>query len=816
MKKIKLAGTKILESMDAEGKDWKVCLLGQGLSKNGFFYSKEVLQKALPLFEGAQARMYEVGSVLKHLPAVVQNLVKEGFPRSIIGWYSGIEYNSFKDADGNVQEGILGTLHIADNAKDMRALLKDAWTAGKKICGLSIDATANVEEAEEEGKLQKNVREILSVLGIDLVDHASAKGAFLRLVAADDDESPVFNLGEKEMKRYLLKLLEMVRGKKPETLSGVDTKNITEAQGAEIFKNAMEIDAAGTLKIVEESVKEDAASDAKAIADKKKKDEEDALAAAEKAKKDKAAGVKESEDVKSVKEGVESVKAIKEDLMKINCAAQLNATLSESKLPAPVQDNIRKQFSGRIFEASELDGVVMSTKDMLAKLSESGDVKGMGGKPSVEVTLQEMDKKQSAMDKLIDPKAVVADKVKNVGAFRGIREAYIAFTGDHSVSGRMSRLTESMQSSDFPDALGVSMTRKMAREYPLLPTTWDKISTVVPLSNFKTQETIRWGGFGRLPVVAEKGSYTDLLGPRDEKATYAPSKKGGLAYVTREMIMNDDLRFLQRLPSALSRAAAETLEYYVWNPILANSTCYDLTALGSAAHANYGTSALDPDTLTAAKLRMRKQVGQGSVLYAGTASTTGSTTTLVDATLSQFVGTTCVGKYLRIIAGTGAGTRTLIASHNTTTLTFAEIASTPDSTSVYQVSAASADDVRLGLLAKFLVCGPDLEATAKIMLQSDRAVGGNNNDVNIHKGTLDIISPLHLTDVNNWFLAADPAMIDLAEVGFIDGQQAPTLLLQDQPANGVVFTNDQIVYKVRHEYGIVIPDFRGWDVNIVA
>lgn len=820
-KKFKIFQSRFIESTDPEGKDWDVCIIEKGTSKNGFTYTKEVLEKSVPLFEGAKACLYDFQGVLKHLPEVVQKMIPGGFAKSIVGWYSDVKYSEFKNADGTLQEGVVAKFHISENAKWLRELMKDAWTHGKSLLGLSIDANATVSECEEAGVMQRIVQEILGVNSVDVVTYPSAGGEFIRLLAADEDADsqviPKIKL-EESMKKYLLKLLEMVKAKKPEAVASIDPKNITEAQSVEIYTAAMTVDAAGTLAIVEASAKEEAAADAAALSDeeKKKKEEEEAAAAAAaaaaaKESADKAAAAKATDGEKA-QEALKAATKVKEEIMQMNCNSLLASVLSNSKLPTPVQEDIKERFTGRIFEAKELETVIMKSKDMLAKLSNSGDVKNMG-KTTAEVTLMESDKKQAALDLMIDPKANVGANVKNVGAFHGIKEAYVAFTGDHSVSGRV---TESMQSSDFPEALGVSMTRKMAKEYPLLPTTWQNIASVVPLSNFKTQEIIRFGGYGRLPVVAEKGDYTDLQGPRDEKATYSPTKKGGLAFITREMIKNDDMRFLQRLPSSLARAAAETLEYYVWNPILTNATCYDGSALGTVAHANYATTALDSASLTAAKLRMRKQRGEGSVLYAGTVTGTVATTTMEDSAAHFGSAQELAGKYVRFVYGPGAGQTSLIASHTDTVLTFAEVLTAPTTATKYQVTAASAADLRLGLKAKYLICGPDLEAAANVLLQSEKIPGYANNDINVHKGTLETISPLFLSDATDWFLSADPTMIDLMEVGFIDGQQAPTLLLQDQPANGYAFTNDQIVYKVRHEYGVAVPDFRGWDVNIVA
>ena len=71
-----------------------------------------------------------------------------------------------------------------------------------------------------------------------------------------------------------------------------------------------------------------------------------------------------------------------------------------------------------------------------------------------------------------------------------------------------------------------------------------------------------------------------------------------------------------------------------------------------------------------------------------------------------------------------------------------------------------------------------------------------------------IVSP-QLSSATQWFFAADPNVIDTIEVGFVGGQVNPALFIQDQPLFGLNFTQDVISYKVRHEYGAAVIDYRG-------
>jgi len=57
---------------------------------------------------------------------------------------------------------------------------------------------------------------------------------------------------------------------------------------------------------------------------------------------------------------------------------------------------------------------------------------------------------------------------------------------------------------------------------------------------------------------------------------------------------------------------------------------------------------------------------------------------------------------------------------------------------------------------------------------------------------------------------------DMLEIGFIDGKEDPAVLVQDAPGVGMVFTRDRITYKVRHEYGGAVIDYRGFYKAVVA
>jgi hypothetical protein len=117
---------------------------------------------------------------------------------------------------------------------------------------------------------------------------------------------------------------------------------------------------------------------------------------------------------------------------------------------------------------------------------------------------------------------------------------------------------------------------------------------------------------------------------------------------------------------------------------------------------------------------------------------------------------------------------------------------------------------RIGLKPSFLVVPPELEFTALQLIKSGGLPGGNQNDINPVMGYCEVIVSPQLANTLEWYLIADPRMVDTVEVGFVGGQVNPVLLVQDQPLFGLNFTQDVISYKVRHEYGGAVVDYRGF------
>jgi hypothetical protein len=153
------------------------------------------------------------------------------------------------------------------------------------------------------------------------------------------------------------------------------------------------------------------------------------------------------EQARTQQEELASLRKIHEDegarrVQLAESQAHLTTKLTEAALPEIVDRKLRKRFTGHSFELTELEEAIVDEKDMLAELSASGAVTGMGA-PKIELGMSEYEQVQSAFDGLFE----VQEADSKVPRLSGIREAFIIATGVDiaSVGGADRPLTESLR-----------------------------------------------------------------------------------------------------------------------------------------------------------------------------------------------------------------------------------------------------------------------------------------------------------------------------------------------------------------------------------
>jgi cation transport regulator ChaB len=65
-----------------------------------------------------------------------------------------------------------------------------------------------------------------------------------------------------------------------------------------------------------------------------------------------------------------------------------------------------------------------------------------------------------------------------------------------------------------------------------------------------------------------------------------------------------------------------------------------------------------------------------------------------------------------------------------------------------------------------------------------------------------------LADANDWYLMLPPDVVDIIEMGYLNGRQEPEMFLADSAQAEQVFVADKIRYKIRHQYAGAPIDYR--------
>lgn len=128
---------------------------------------------------------------------------------------------------------------------------------------------------------------------------------------------------------------------------------------------------------------------------------------------------------------------------------------------------------------------------------------------------------------------------------------------------------------------------KSFKEQPIIAT---KLCSTGDLNDFKETERLRLTDVGDLKEVAADGEIKDG-GLVEESAKNQLSTYGKRFCLTRQMIINDDLGALMKVPTAMGNRAARLIDQLFFKRLLANPVQGDGKALFDAAHGNLLTGA---------------------------------------------------------------------------------------------------------------------------------------------------------------------------------------------------------------------------------
>ncbi|SDH74593.1 hypothetical protein [Roseospirillum parvum] len=562
------------------GTRFEVRVIQAGLSGNGNLYPPAVLREAVAdgLFDQVKVLVKPDRDHLaghgKHPEAVLGRLVEAR-------WVDGAN----PDTEGEVR----AVLEVLASAGTMPARMVEAVGRGMNLWGLSIDATTRFRPARLQGRPVKAATKFLKVHSVDLIVDPGAGGELLRVLeaaadsaaAAGTDHPPTASPREDAMTRD--QLIALLREARPDLLEGIDLAQATLDELTARLREALPGPTAAPPAANNAGAPPATARLTEAQIRARVDEQVDARVSRTLADRDRLATLREA-----------AAERVRASALPEPARARVIATLREAAAEHLTQSHVDQAVEAELAYLRGLGG---------------GHVTGLGGGGTIHLVQDRAEKVREALDAFFDPTH------RDHRDARSIKQLYGEITGDVEVTGNprrcdQARLREALGSDTLANVLGDSMTRRMLADYrnqtPM--DSWRRVVNVTSVPDFRTQERTRWGGYGDLPGVAEDGTYTALSSPSDEKATYAVTKRGGLESVTLEMIKNDDVGAVRRIPIKLGRAAKRTLSKFVWTLFVDNAvTTYDGVALFHASHGNLGSAALDAASVAAGRLAMLTQ-----------------------------------------------------------------------------------------------------------------------------------------------------------------------------------------------------------------
>lgn len=542
------AENPFLEATDKKAAKWRIRVIRAGMSGNNTFYPDAMLREGAPMFEGA--RVF-VKSDQEHLSGQGKDV------RNLVGGLSNVAF--VEGATANTGE-IHATLSLIEPEGRVGSLIAGAWDNGlTNLFGFSINARGQGTTKQRGGKPFREAVSFTKVLSVDLIVEPGAAGGVIDLIEAQSEEDVIMDRAQ---------LIALLKGMK---LYEAKHDAMSDDELSTAFAEAVQ----GAVQPSTTQATQPATTDVNL---------QEAVAA-----------------------------AVAEATNLIEARSNARTLINGSSLPQMAKDRLVNRFSTEVnfTEAQVKDAI----KDEAAYLGGAGGghVTGLGNQSRITAGESRFEKTQDMLEAFFDPAH------KDHRHARSFRECYVQITGDTRVTGDLrqcddSLMREALGSDSFSNVLGDGIRRRMLADYNVMTVldAWRQLVSVTNVNDFRTQERTRMGGYGDLPIVNEKDPYLALASPTDEKATYGVKKRGGTETLTLELIKNDDVGAIRRIPTQLSRSAKRTISKFVFGFYMDNPVIYDGVNLFHADHNNLGTTALGTASFAAGRLAMMHQTQMDS------------------------------------------------------------------------------------------------------------------------------------------------------------------------------------------------------------
>ena len=672
--------------------------------------------------------------------------------RDLVGFYEHARY--IPPASGQAHGQVKADLHILEAASWLWSMIVESQDIGKPdLIGLSIDIFGHWQH--DQAQDAKVVTRVIALNSCDVVARPSAGGSIDRILHSNPSERRICHGGQARLSGLGNPTTIVPFREGEHEGSAVRRDSTSSSTGLHTNTEGVSL-----MTSVETTMGTNPMATTAAIPQDKPAPIQIAESVETGAEQDQISsptatfGIspqilgQHEEALRVIRQQHEEIERLLEEGRIQRAQLALDRRLQESVLPAAVRKIIRERYAGRVFEEDELERDMQQALEMMAHLTRDGIVHGHGYDKVAVVGAQitEAEKVQAAFDKMFD--LDIDARLGNIRAFTSIREAYARVTGESS-------LLAGIRSDSQLGLIAIHESAPIAR-ITEADTTTASFSYLLGTSMNKRllKDYQAW--------PAEWMKFCTIAPIRDfkQQARIRLGAFGSLSIVpedtlyTTVTLTDSSATYVPQKRGNIVTVSRETIINDDLQGVKQLPTKLAVAAAYTLAEFVYGFLSNNPSIYDSSNLFT---VGAPHNNLGTVALSTAAMQSGVTAMRGQ---TNYAGK-------------------------------------------------RLGLRPKFLVVPPELEFTSMVVTKSAGVPGSNNNDINPMLGYVTPIVSAQLSHVSQWFLIGDPREIDTIEIGFVGGQVNPALFIQDQPLFGSNFTQDSITYKIRHEYGGAVVDYRG-------
>ena len=738
-------------------------MIAPGLSRSTppVYWTEEVLQDAAPVFEGVDINAYDLSpEYFGHLQ-VPQGGELEDLKRYLAkkkaGWAEKPEYRAGM--------GIVARVHFLPDHAWIPESLRAGQSSGADVLGLSIDARIKGFSVAAGESTVVVPTEILSASSVDVVTRPAAGGKFLRALAASGDwKLETGNLGQgdvspssfeyrvssfkKEKRMDRAKLMAIIRQNRPELLNGKDDATIAAMTEEDI------------LALVQQSMaKPEEGDPGKGVG---KPDGSTGDPSGQRAAQ--GQGLTPEQMDEAIKKAMEDQRtAMAEERL-------LEDALGSSGLPAGAVKRVKQLFTGKRATQAEIDAAIKEERDYLASMAQAGGTPAPWGDQSrVAVGLRPIDKIQFAIDRAFglnkqdmtdfarmerldgrpifnDFRAAQAADFDDVPRLSGLREFYILVSGDHEISGQFNR-------RNLPADL------RAAQE--ITSTTFSYI-----LGNTLNRRLVK--------------DYNELNGHED--------------LIISERKAVKDFRLQEAIalgyPEDLPLIDPETEDYVDGAEVTDEEATYQIKTRGRLLTITRKTIINDDMGLVRRRVSREGRAARGThARYVWAFAISNKN---------------CTDGTAWFTAGHGNLGATAL-THATALVGYKVLANFTEKDSGHPLGLLD------GGAKPALIYPVALLETGEKIATEDFYYTTNDLTTKVPNPLKGKVTPVMLsllTDASDWYMILPPALVDIVEMGYLNGRQEPEMFVADAPDAEHVLKQDRIIYKIRHEYDGTVVDWR--------